>query len=78
MKQMTIKAATMFAMMFCMMLTVSAQNEKCPLTGDWYNLSMGGKWGEASITLFVDKKVGQNPFMAKRAINGYISMADVY
>ena len=59
-------------------LHANAQNEKCSLDGYWYVNQLGGNWGEASCTIFADKKVGQNPHMAKRPSNGYISIADVY
>lgn len=78
MKESTRKAITITIALFFMVITISAQDSKCPLTGYWYNLSIGGDWGEASITLIADKKVGQNPHMNKIPSNGYINLADVY
>lgn len=72
------KVITMIIALFCMVITISAQDAKCPLTGYWYNLSIGGNWGEASITLIADKIVGQNPHMSKIPSNGYINLTDIY
>ena len=58
--------------------TLFAQQTRCPLTGTWANLKLGGNWGEASITLFAVKKIGQNPFKQKLASNGYIDVTDIY
>lgn len=77
MKENMRKVITMIISLFCMVITISAQDAKCPLTGYWHNLSIGGNWGEASITLIADKKVGQNPYMSKIASNGYINLTDV-
>ena len=63
--------------MFCLM-TVSAQNQKCPISGDYNNLQLGGEWGEFSLFISADKKVGNNSHMSKRMSNGNIYMADVY
>ena len=62
---------------FCLM-TVSAQSVKCPLSGDWNNLQLGGEWGESALFLSPDKKVGVNSNMSKRLSNGDIYMADIY
>ena len=62
---------------FCLM-TVNAQSVKCPLSGDWYVPQLGGEWGESSVFISPDKKVGNNSNMSKRQSNGDIYMADVY
>lgn len=78
MKQNVRKLAAIFVAVFSLGMTASAQSEKCPLTGGWVNFAVGGDWGEAAIWLFAEKKVGQNPYMKNRSVNGYISMSDVY
>lgn len=78
MKQNVRKLVVLFVVVLNLGMTANAQSEKCPLTGGWYNLSIGGNWGEAGLYLFAEKIVGKNPFMEKKPSNGYISVSDVY
>lgn len=73
----TISILASIVALLWLSLNASAQNEKCPISGSWYVEQLGGNWGEASCTIIADKKAGQNPYMEKRASNGYISFADV-
>ena len=63
--------------MVCLM-TANAQNPKCPISGDYNNLQLGGEWGESSLFISADKKMGITSSMPKRMSNGNIYMADVY
>lgn len=47
----------------------------CPLVGDWYG-TLGNGWGETTVFIQADKKVGVNPNMSKRQSNGAIDMTD--
>ena len=69
--------------MMCLMAivclaTVNAQNQKCPISGDYNNLQLGGEWGESSLYISADKKQGITSSMPKRMSNGSIYMSDVY
>lgn len=72
------KTIMMCLMTMACLITVSAQNQKCPISGDYNNLQLGGDWGESSLFISADKKVGNNSHMSKRMSNGNIYMADVY
>lgn len=72
------KTIIMCLMAMACLITVSAQNQKCPISGDYNNLQLGGDWGESSLFISADKKVGNNSHMSKRMSNGNIYMADVY
>jgi hypothetical protein len=76
MKQMMMKWAGVLVALFCLSMTTTAQNAKSPLSGSWYIGQIGGNWGEGSITLAADEKVGINPYMAKRSCHGYVYMSD--
>lgn len=72
------KTIIMCLMAMACLMTVSAQNQKCPISGDYNNLQLGGDWGESSLYISADKKVGNNSHMSKRMSNGNIYMSDVY
>lgn len=74
----TISILASIVVLFVLSLNASAQNEKCPISGQWWYERLGGNWGEAGCYIFADKKVGQNTYMEKRASNGYIDISDVY
>ena len=54
---------------------VATAETTCPLVGNWYGV-LGNGWGETTVFLQADKKVGVNPKMAKRQSNGAIDMTD--
>ena len=72
------KTIMMCLMAIVCLMTVNAQNQKCPISGDYNNLQLGGEWGESSLYISADKKIGNNSYMKKRASNGCIDMSDVY
>ncbi len=72
------KTIMMCLMAMACLMTVSAQNQECPIFGDYNNLQLGGDWGESSLFISADKRVGNNSHMSKRMSNGNIYMADVY
>jgi hypothetical protein len=53
----------------------AAAETTCPLVGDWYGILNDG-WGETTVFLQADKKVGVNSKMSKRQSNGAIDMTD--
>ena len=72
------KTIMMCLMAMVCLMTASAQNQKCPISGCYNNLQLGGDWGESSLCLSADKEMGYTSSMPKRMGNGSIDIADIY
>jgi len=64
-------------MAFASVLTINAQNVKCPVSGDWHNLALGGDWGESALFISSNRTT-DNAYFPKRPSNGCLSYADIY